>query len=154
MKELAKLDIKLLNYKEKVRTKKAPNSLLIWDPVRKKHIVESPEEWVRQLCLQYLIGEKNYSPKKIRVEFGLKVNKLFKRCDILAFDSDMKPFLLVECKSWKIPLNQTVFDQVAMYNLTFKVPYLMITNGYFSLVCHINYDKNEYEFLSDIPQCP
>lgn len=82
---------------------------------------------------------------------GLSVNTLMKRCDILLFDTHFKPFMLVECKSAKIPIDQAVFDQIARYNLKFKVPYLMVTNGLATYCCQIVYDIEGYHFLSEIP---
>ena len=82
---------------------------------------------------------------------GLTLNGLMKRCDILVYDTDFKPFLLVECKSAKVPIDQAVFDQIARYNLKFKVPYLMVTNGLATFCCQIDYTTEGYHFLSEIP---
>lgn len=145
------LEIDFIKYKNVLKLRKTREVLEIYDPVRRKYLVLQPEEMVRQLVVQYLMVEKNYSLLKIRVEMGLQVNELMKRCDILIYDNNFSPHLLVECKSAKIPINQDVFDQIARYNLKFKVPYLMVTNGIATYCCKIDYDTEGYQFLNEIP---
>jgi hypothetical protein len=123
----------------------------IFDPIRKKWLVLLPEEFVRQLILQYLIQEKGYLRNRIAVERGIKVNGLAKRCDILVYDRDMHPFLLIECKAPEIPLDADVFHQMAMYNLQLQVPHLMMSNGQSSYICKIDVEKQEYTLLEDLP---
>jgi Type I restriction enzyme R protein N terminus (HSDR_N) len=145
------LDIDFTQYKNALKVRSTGGKKEIFDPVRRKYLFLQPEELVRQLVLQYLLTEKKYPLSKIRVEMGLQVNELQKRCDILAFDAIFNPFLLVECKSAKIPINQDVFDQIARYNRTFKVPYLLVTNGLATYCCKIDFDTEGYEFLKEIP---
>ena len=145
------LEIDFIKYKNVLKLRKTREVLEIYDPVRRKYLVLQPEEMVRQLVVQYLMVEKNYSLLKIRVEMGLQVNELMKRCDILIYDNNFSPHLLVECKSAKIPINQDVFDQIARYNLKFKVPYLMVTNGIATYCRKIDYDTEGYQFLNEIP---
>ena len=145
------LEIDFTHYKNALKVRKNKDVLEIYDPVRRKYLVLQPEEMVRQLVVHYLRTEQNYPLSKIRVEMGLTINGLIKRCDILIYDGDFKPFLLVECKSAKIPIDQAVFDQIARYNLKFKVPYLMVTNGLATFCCQIDYDREGYHFLSEIP---
>jgi hypothetical protein len=97
--------------------------------LRKKWLVLTPEEWVRQHAVQYLIQQKGYSSGLIHLEKGLKVNGLSKRADIVCYNRKMEPQLLVECKAPEIKLSQATFDQAARYNMTLRVPLLMITNG-------------------------
>jgi hypothetical protein len=131
--------------------KNEKGQLTIFDIVRKKYRVVQPEEIVRQLVVHSLILDKNYPLSKMRVEMGLKVNGLQKRCDILVFDGDFKPFLLVECKAATVPIDQSVFDQIARYNLVFKVPFLLVTNGVSTYCCQMNYDTEGWELLESIP---
>ena len=145
------LEINFTQYKNALKIRKSKDVLEIYDPVRRKYLVLQPEEMVRQLVVQYLIGDRKYPLSKMRVEMGLTVNELMKRCDILLYDTHFKPFMLVECKSAKIPIDQAVFDQIARYNLKFKVPYLMVTNGLATYCCQIAYDVEGYHFLSEIP---
>ena len=145
------LNIDYTVYKDKLKIRKTGTRLEIYDPMRRRYFVLQPEELVRQMVIQYLIIEKKYPLSKMRVEKGLTVNGLMKRCDILIFDKQLQPYLLVECKSAKIAVNQAVFDQIARYNLTFRVPYLLVTNGIATFCCKMNYDTEGYEFLEEIP---
>lgn len=123
----------------------------IFDPVRKKYVYLTKEEWVRQNIIQFLIKEKFYPVSLIRVEFNLKFNTLSKRADIVCFDKNGNVMLLVECKSPEIQLNQNVFDQIAIYNLSFKSKFLLVTNGLNYFCCEMNYSLKKYSFLSEIP---
>jgi len=123
----------------------------IFDPIRKKKVVLTPEEWVRQNFLQYLIREKQVPESLVRVEMGLKLNKLTRRGDIVVFNRTGQPLLIVECKSPDVKLNQKVFDQVARYNLVLKVDYLIITNGLKHFCCRMDYPNHAYHFLESIP---
>ena len=123
----------------------------IFDPVRKKYVYLTKEEWVRQNIIQFLIKEKFYPVSLIRVEFNLKFNTLSKRADIVCFDKNGSVMLLVECKSPEIQLNQNVFDQIAIYNLSFKSKFLLVTNGLNYFCCEMNYSLKKYSFLSEIP---
>jgi Type I restriction enzyme R protein N terminus (HSDR_N) len=145
------LEIDFIQYKNKLRIRKTSERIEIYDPVRRRYFMLQPEEMVRQLVIQFLLLEKNYPLSKMRSEMGLTVNGMMKRCDILIFDKNLNPFFLIECKSAKIAINQDVFDQIARYNLSFKVPYLMVTNGMATFCCKMNYDTEGYEFLEQIP---
>ncbi|MCB9175328.1 MAG: type I restriction enzyme HsdR N-terminal domain-containing protein [Flavobacteriales bacterium] len=122
----------------------------IYDDIRKKYLSLTPEEWVRQNFIKYLISEKNVPASLIVIEKGLKLNELSKRADILIY-KDSSPILLVECKAPKVKITQDTFDQISRYNLTFKVPYLIVTNGLNHYCCKIDFDKNSYTFLEEIP---
>ena len=89
----------------------------------------TPEEWVRQNFLQYLVQIKKYPASLIAVEKEIKLGELKKRFDIVVYDSNTKPWMIVECKEMNVPLDKTVLDQVLRYNITLRVPYLVITNG-------------------------
>lgn len=125
-------------------------SKTIFDPVRRKSVAATPEEFVRQFMLRYLIREKQFPRALIGVERALTVNKMQKRCDIVVF-KDSIPMLLVECKAPAIRINQDVFDQVARYNLALKVPYLLVTNGELSLCCKLNFTDGSFHFLDALP---
>ncbi len=145
------LNIDFSKYKEFLSTKKEGDKHYIFDPIRKKYLVLQPEELVRQLVLEYLIREKNYSKNHIQVERLFTVNTRRKRCDILIFDENTQPYLLVECKSAKIEITQATFDQIARYNLELNVPYLLLTNGLTTYCCRMNHEKGSYDFLAEIP---
>tara|TARA_B110000003_G_scaffold276580_1_gene324155 strand:- start:21537 stop:21956 length:420 start_codon:yes stop_codon:yes gene_type:complete len=123
----------------------------IFDPVRKKMVKLDPEEWVRQNLIQFLNKDKNYPISLMAVEKGLTVNKLSKRFDILCYNNDSKPLLLVECKAPSVKISQDAFDQISIYNLQFKVPFLLVSNGLEHYCCQLDYEKNSYSFLSEIP---
>jgi hypothetical protein len=123
----------------------------VFDPVRKKYVALTPEEWVRQYFLQYLIGLKNFPPSLLAVETSIKYNKLSKRCDIVAFSRKGKPLLIVECKAPEVEIDQDVFQQIAMYNFTLKVRYLVVTNGSTSYICLVDHETGVISFLQELP---
>ena len=134
------------------RFKNSENKRLIFDQIRKRFVVFQPEEWVRQNCIQYLNQEKKYPISLINVEKELKLNNLKKRYDIVVFNSDGTIHLIVECKSPKININQSTFDQIARYNMTLKASYLMVTNGINHYYCQMDFEEERYQFLKDIPE--
>ncbi len=105
----------------------------IFDEIRKRWIVLTPEEWVRQNFLQYLIQVKKYPASLIAIEKEIKLGDLKKRFDIVVYDNNTKPWLIVECKEMNVPLDKKVLDQALRYNITLQVPYLVITNGNFCM---------------------
>ena len=133
------------------RVKNNENRTLIFDEIRKKFVVLTPEEWVRQHCINYLVVQKNYPKTLINVEKELKINGLSKRYDIVIYNSDGSIHLIVECKSPKININQETFDQIARYNLTLNATYLMVTNGINHYYCAMDFETERYNFLKDIP---
>lgn len=120
----------------------------IFDPVRKKYVPLTPEEWVRQHVLQYLLNEKQYSPALIAVERGIELNGLAKRFDVVVFDNTGAPRLLVECKAPEELLNEKVFTQIANYNQTLRVDYLWVTNGTHNFCCSL---KEGIQLLPAVP---
>lgn len=135
----------------KFRLKNSENKTLIFDEIRKKFMVLQPEEWVRQHCIKFLIEEKKYPRSLINVEKTLQINGLNKRYDIVIYNPDGTIFLIVECKSFKIKINQETFDQIARYNLALHSQYLMITNGIYHYYCYIDFEDKSYRFLKEIP---
>jgi hypothetical protein len=123
----------------------------IFDCVRKKYVVLTPEELVRQNIIMYLANVKNYPINLMRVEVGMKFNNMQKRCDILIYNRNRSPLLMVECKAANVKISQDIFNQLSRYNLVFKVPYLVATNGKDTYCCKINFEKQTHEFLNEIP---
>ncbi len=123
----------------------------IFDAVRKKYVVLTPEEWVRQNFIQFLVQEKKFPSSLIAVEAGLKYNQLQKRMDVLIYDKQGSPLLMVECKAPEVKITQDVFDQIARYNMVFKVKYLVVTNGLHHFCCLMDYSNNSYVYLEQIP---
>jgi hypothetical protein len=141
-----------LNFpKFEYRFKSTENKVSIFDVIRKKFIILQPEEWVRQHCVHYLINDKNYPKSLINVEKELIINGLKKRYDIVIFNPDGSIYLIVECKSHKIKIDQTTFDQIARYNLVLSSSYLMVTNGLNHYYCEMDMEAERYSFLKDIP---
>jgi len=134
-----------------IKTKKEKDLVWIFDQCRRKFVVLTPEEWVRQHFLNYLIYDLNYPKALIKVESGLKVNKMDKRTDIMVYNRQAKPFLLVECKSAEVALSGKVFDQLSVYNKAIRAQYLVITNGIKHYCCGIDYSSNSYHFQDQIP---
>lgn len=133
------------------RFKNRENKIYIFDVVRKKFVVLQPEEWVRQHVVHYLLKDKNYPLGHINVEKQLMVNKIRKRYDVVVFNPQGEIEILVECKSPEINITQDVFDQIARYNLQLKAKYLMITNGLANYYCKMDFEREAYNFLEDIP---
>jgi len=123
----------------------------IWDRTRKKYIILTPEEWVRQHFIEFLILEKHFLRNLIKIETGLKVLKTFKRTDVLCYSNSGKPILLVECKAPEVKINQQTFDQIARYNIPLQVPYLIVTNGMNHYCCSIDFKNKSYSFHQTIP---
>ncbi|WP_075343613.1 type I restriction enzyme HsdR N-terminal domain-containing protein [Tenacibaculum agarivorans] len=124
---------------------------LIFDEIRKKYIVLTPEEWVRQHFVRFLIDEKKYPTSLIAIEKQLTINNLKKRSDILVFNSDGSPDIIVECKAPKVKITQATFDQIARYNLKLEANYLIVTNGLQHYFCTLDHKNENYIFLKDIP---
>ena len=124
---------------------------MILDPIRRKFVKLTPEEWVRQNFVQYLVQEGKYPPGLIAIEVMSPFNNLKKRVDILVHNRSGQPVMIVECKEPDILLNDKVFDQIVTYNLGFKVPYLIVTNGIDHYACRIYPGEIRYEFLHVIP---
>jgi hypothetical protein len=133
------------------RFKNSENKIYIFDVVRKKFVILQPEEWVRQHVIHFLITEKKYPLSLINVEKQVKLNSLVKRYDIIVFKSDGSIQLLVECKAPEINILQSSFDQIAQYNMQLKSDYLMLTNGLHHFFCKMDFEKEKYSFLRDIP---
>ena len=124
----------------------------VFDRFRKKFVTLTPEEWVRQNLANYLNLQKKCPVSLLALEVGLEVNTLKKRCDVLLYDRYGKPLLIAECKAPNVKINQDVFDQISIYNLTLKVPYLIVTNGLQHYFCKIDVEKKEFGFFDVIPE--
>ena len=135
----------------KFRFKNSENKLSIFDEIRKKFILLTPEEWVRQHCVLFLIQEKQYPKSLINVEKELVINDRKKRYDIVIFHPDGSINILIECKAPHISITQKTFDQIAQYNLKLDADLLMVTNGLQHYYCQMNFEEKRYNFLADIP---
>lgn len=145
-----RLDLNLLQYQRNIKTQQHEGKLRLYDIIRKKYVAATPEEWVRQLFIQYLINEKNISKNSISIEKQLIINEKIKRFDIVIFGKNNFPKTIIECKSSKIALTNDVFQQAAIYNLALKAPFLIITNGIDTYHCAIDSEQGKYQFLENI----
>jgi hypothetical protein len=133
------------------RYQKYQNKIKIFSKLRKKFIVLTPEEWVRQHCVMYLINEKQMSPQLMNEEKKVNVNGMSKRYDILVYKPNGQIKLIVECKSPDVKLTQETFDQIARYNLSLDAEYLMLSNGLNHYFCQLDYENQAYIFLPELP---
>jgi hypothetical protein len=133
------------------RFKNSENKVSIFDAIRKKFINLTPEEWVRQHVVQFLMIEKNYPKSLLNVEKVLQVNGLRKRYDIVVYNSDGTIHILIECKAPEVPISQSTFDQIAQYNMTLQSNYLMVTNGLNHYFCQMDNENEKYQFLNELP---
>jgi hypothetical protein len=145
------LRLNLTHYQDLLEVKQEDGKRWLRDPIRNKWLVLLPEEMVRQLLIHYLIDNLGVNKNRITIERGLTVNGLQKRCDILIFDRAMQPWLLVECKAPSVRLKQSVFRQIATYNMPLQVPYLLVCNGPEAYACSIDFAEETFEFLSELP---
>ena len=134
-----------------VRTKAEGKRTLIFDSIRKKYVALTPEEWVRQHLIHYLIAQKNYPATLISVETSLKYANVDKRSDVLVHNRNGQPLMLAECKAPEIAINQKVFEQIAIYNLAIQAPCLMVTNGLQHYCLTAASDSSPTCFLNEIP---
>jgi hypothetical protein len=123
----------------------------IFDEIRKKFILLTPEEWVRQPVVEFLVIEKKYPKAFINVEKTVKVNGMNKRYDVVVFNLDGSIFLLIECKAPEVKIDQKTFDQIARYNLSLNAQYLMVTNGLKHYFCQMDFENEKYVFLKELP---
>lgn len=134
------------------RFKNSENKVAIFDDIRKKFILLTPEEWVRQHVVQFLLLDKKYPKSYINVEKLIKINNLNKRYDVVVFQPNGEIFLLIECKAPEVSISQQTFDQIARYNLVLKAKYLMVTNGLNHYFCQMDFENEKYVFLKELPE--
>ncbi len=123
----------------------------IFDELRKKYLLVTPEEWVRQHWIQHLINQKGVSKGLIQSEGGLKLNNLQKRTDLIVFNTAGERILIAEFKAPDIKITQTVFDQIARYNFVYKIPLLLVSNGLNHYYCQVDFENEVYQFIEDLP---
>jgi hypothetical protein len=124
----------------------------IFDLLRRCYVALTPEEWVRQHFVHFLIEHCNYPATLMGNEVGLTLNGTKKRCDTVVYDRNLKPRIIIEYKAPTVKINKEVFSQIARYNLVLKVDYLIISNGIQHYCCRMDYEKNSFEFIANIPE--
>ncbi len=134
-----------------LRLKDEAGQRFVFDKVRKKFLILTPEEWVRQHLVHFLIREKQFPKSLIQLEGGLKYNGLQKRSDILVYGQQGEKLLLAECKAPSVKITQEVFDQIARYNFVHRVQWLLVSNGLEHYCCKLDWEKESYQFLPELP---
>lgn len=133
------------------RIKEDRGKKYIFDEIRRRFVLLTPEEWVRQHLVNFLVTQKNFPLSLISVEKGFKNNRRKQRYDLLVFDRKGEPLMMIECKAPGIDINQHVFDQAGRYNNKYKAAYMLISNGMNHYCCLINKTSRQYRFLQEIP---
>jgi len=133
------------------RIKKQNEKLVIFDSQRKRYVALTPEEWVRQNFIRFLIEEKGYPAAYLAIEKQLNMNGMKKRCDAILYNEHAQPFLIIELKAPNVSISQATFDQVAVYNAKLKVDFFIISNGIEHFCCKVNLETARYEFFLEIP---
>jgi hypothetical protein len=140
--------------KANLKLTKNEDKYLVWDMWRQRNLVVTPEEWVRQHLLHYLVDQLDYPKGLIVPEQGIQVNGLVRRCDAVIYDKEGKPLIIIECKAPDVHLSEETFYQIAQYNFKFRVNYLILSNGLMHVVARLNTDQQTIEYLSGFPFYP
>lgn len=133
------------------RVERREGKLYIWDELRRKMVRLTPEEWVRQHVVHYLLDKLGYPAELLMNEVGLQVGGTHKRVDTILYDKQLKPLMLLEYKAPEVPLSQRVLEQALRYNMALRVPYLVLSNGLQHVAYRIDYLKQEFQTLNVIP---
>lgn len=144
------LSLNLPEYESKIVTREGKR--FVFDAIRKRYVALTPEEWVRQNFVHFLITHKGYPQSLMSNEVNIKLNGTSKRCDTVLFGRDLSARMIVEYKAPSIEITQAVFDQITRYNMVLKVDYLVVSNGLQHYCCKIDYTEMSYAFLQDIPE--
>lgn len=134
-----------------VKMKHMKGSTFIWDFIRKKYLVLTPEEWVRQHFVNYIIQYKQYPLNLISNEIEIKLHNQKRRCDTVVYDHKLQPICIIEYKAPNIKITQDVFDQIVRYNMVLKVKYLIVSNGISHYCCFVDYTTNKMSFMQEVP---
>ncbi|HEX5170931.1 MAG TPA: type I restriction enzyme HsdR N-terminal domain-containing protein [Cyclobacteriaceae bacterium] len=145
---MIKLNLPSYEYK----LKKTEGKIFVFDIIRRKYVLLTPEEWVRQHFIHFLINQLNYPRVLIKVESGLSFNHLKKRSDIVIYDRSGDPWMVIECKSPDQKINQRTVQQVSVYNRTIKAKYVGLTNGLTHICCVVNHEERTTDLLDQFPQ--
>ena len=144
------LTLNLPTFEVKIKNEGAKK--MIFDIIRRKYVALTPEEWVRQHFVHYLIEQLGYPQELLANEVEVTLNGTSKRCDTVLYNRDLTARMIVEYKAVDIPITQKVFDQIMRYNMVLRVDYLVVSNGIDHYCCQIDYATNTYVFLSEIPK--
>ena len=144
------IELNLPTYPYRLR-RNPDGNIAIWDSVRRRYVVLTPEEWVRQHFVAFLIDHKGYPAGLMANEVALSLNGTSRRSDSVVYDHSAKPLVIIEYKAPSVKISQKTFDQIIRYNMVFQAPYLIVSNGLNHYCCHIDFENRSYKFLPDIP---
>lgn len=144
------LELNLPPYEKKI-TKKGDKPFIL-DVIRRQYVALTPEEWVRQNFVHFLIEYKGYPQSLMANEVQLKLNGMSRRCDTVVYDRTLRPRVIVEYKAPSVSITQKVFEQICRYNMVLQVDYLIVSNGLAHYCCRIDYPTRSYTFLQEIPE--
>lgn len=146
------MQLNLPSFDIQLRRDSGPGSpVKVYDPLRRKWIIVTPEEWVRQHFVNFLVAERMFPPQLMANEISLHLNGNVRRCDTVVYDRNLRPLVIVEYKAPEVAVTQKVFDQIARYNTVLEAPYLIVSNGLRHYCCRFGSDGT-YTFLRDIPK--
>lgn len=134
-----------------IKIRREGNRAMVLDPLRRRWVALTPEEWVRQHFVNLLVCEKHYPATLVANEVQLSVGEKVMRADTVVYDRTLRPRMIVEYKAPTVAITQKVFDQISVYNLLLRVDYLAVSNGRQHYVCRMDYDNEKYSFLEDLP---
>lgn len=141
-----------LNFpKTELKLSRKGEEVYVWCVFRKKKLLLTPEEWVRQHVLHFLVKQKSVPQSLIAAEYGIEVNKMTRRCDGVVFNREGEAVVLVECKAPEIKLTEAVFHQIAQYNFKLRVEWLMMTNGLQTIVARVDQKSGTIRYAEEIP---
>ena len=140
------LKLPLHEYASQIRRREGQ----LWDPTRRKWLVAEPEELVRQALILYLEDVLDISAARMKTEYEIRVQSMRKRLDLILYDGEGKPFMLAECKAWNVSLNEKVLQQIGNYNTLIQAPFLLVTNGKETLLCHAHFESQSSSFLDSM----
>lgn len=144
------LSLNLPSFEAKIKNLDGKN--VIYDILRRRYVALTPEEWVRQHFVHFLIEHKGYPQSLMGNEIMLKLNGMTRRCDTLLYNRDLSAKMIIEYKAPNIEINQKVFTQISNYNLVLRVDYLIVSNGIRHYCCKMNYENQNFSFLRSIPE--
>ena len=133
-----------------IKIRREGNRAVVLDPLRRRWVALTPEEWVRQHFVNLLVSEKHYPATLVANEVQLSVGEKVMRADTVVYDRTLRPRMIVEYKAPTVAITQKVFDQISVYNLLLRVDYLAVSNGRQHYVCRMDYDNEKYSFLEDL----
>lgn len=146
------MEVPVLNFpKYPFRFERMDGRIFVYDEIRKKMILLTPEEWVRQHTVRFVSEQTGVPTSRINVEKSFRVSGVPKRYDVVVYAMDGSILLLVECKKHTVPINQKVLDQICTYNMQLKAKYLMLTNGLQHVFCEMDFEQNQIHFLQQLP---